>query len=181
MADGFSTPLHQPLLHESGLRHVTGEAKYVDDLPAPAGMLVAQVVGSTVARGKLRGIDSSAARAVKGVHAIITAADIRGENNVGTVVHDEELLASAEVHFLGQAVALVVGESYEACREGAAKLKVDVEPLPAIVTIEEGIAQNSWLSDPHRMLRGDPDDALAKADVRFQGEVVTGGQDHFYL
>ena len=49
------TPLHQPLLHESGLRHTSGEAKYVDDFPAPTGMLVAQVVGSTHARGRIRG------------------------------------------------------------------------------------------------------------------------------
>ncbi len=181
MADGFATPLHRPMLHESGLKHVTGEAKYVDDFPAPQGMLVVQVVGSTVARGKLRGIDSSAARGVKGVHAILTAADIPGDNNVGPVIHDEELLASAEVHFLGQAVAVVVGETYEACREAASKLKIDIEPFPAIVTIEDGIEKRSWLSDPHTMLRGDPDSALAKADVRFQGEVVTGGQDHFYL
>ncbi len=181
MADGYVTPLHQPLLHESGLKHVTGEAKYVDDFPAPPGMLVAQVVGAPVARGRLRGVDSSEARQVPGVHAVLTARDVPGDNQVGPVIHDEELLASAEIHFLGQAVALVVGESYEACRAGAAKVKVDVEPLPAVLTIEEAIAQDSWLADPHTLLRGDPDAALARAAVRFQGEVVTGGQDHFYL
>lgn len=175
------TPLHQPLLHESGLRHTSGEAKYVDDFPAPAGQLVAQVVGSTHARGRIRGIDTAAARAVPGVHVVLTAADIPGENNVGPVIHDEELLASHEVHFVGQAIAVVVGETYEACRAGAAALKVDLEVMPAIVTVEEAIAQGSWLSDPHVMTRGDASGALATAEVRFQGETVTGGQDHFYL
>ncbi len=175
------TPLHQPLLHESGLRHTSGEAKYVDDLPAPAGMLVAQVVGSTHARGRIRGIDTSKARRVPGVLAVLTSRDVPGENNVGPVIHDEELLASEEVHFLGQAIALVVGETYEACRAGVAAVKVDLEVLPAVVTIEDAIAKQSWLSELHLMQRGDASSALATADVRFQGEVRTGAQDHFYL
>ena len=175
------TPLHQPLLHESGLRHTSGEAKYVDDFPAPAGMLVAQVVGSTHARGRIRGLDTSKAKQVPGVIAVLTAKDVPGENNVGPVVHDEELLASQEVHFLGQVIAVVVGETYEACRAGVAAVKVDLEVLPAIVTIEDAIAKQSFLSELHQMQRGDAAAALATADVRFQGEVVTGGQDHFYL
>ena len=48
MADASRSPLHQSLAHESGLRHTSGEAKYIDDFPAPAGMLVAQVVTRTV-------------------------------------------------------------------------------------------------------------------------------------
>lgn len=175
------TPLHQPLLHESGLRHTSGEAKYVDDLPAPAGMLVAQVVCSTHARGRIRGLDTSKAKRVPGVLAVLTARDVPGENNVGPVVHDEELLASEEVHYLGQAIALVVGETYEACRAGVAAVKVDLEVLPAVVTIEDAIAKQSWLSELHLMQRGDASAGLATADVRFQGEVRTGGQDHFYL
>ena len=127
--EGPVTPLHQPLLHESGLRHTSGEAKYVDDFPAPAGMLVAQIVASTQARARIRKIDTSKAKQVPGVHAVITARDIAGENNVGPVVHDEELLASQDVHFLGQALALVVGETYEACRAGVAAVVVELEPL----------------------------------------------------
>ena len=60
------SPLHQPLLHESGLKHVTGEAKYVDDL-AFAGLLVGQPVPSAHAHARIRGIDVSKAKAVPGV------------------------------------------------------------------------------------------------------------------
>lgn len=175
------TPLHQPLLHESGLKHTTGEARYVDDLPAPPGMLVAQAVPSPHAHARLRGLDTKQARAVPGVLAVLTAADIPGENNCGPVVHDEEVLAKDTVHFLGQAVALVVGESYEACRAGVAAVQADYEVLPAIVTLDEAIAKRSWLGDEHKLERGDVDAALAKADLRLSGEVRTGGQDHFYL
>jgi xanthine dehydrogenase large subunit len=179
--DAPLTPLRQPLLHESGLKHTSGEARYVDDLPAPKGMLVAQLVPSPHAHARLRGLDTRKARAVPGVHAVFTAADIPGENNCGPVVHDEEVLAKDTVHFFGQCVALVVGETYEACRAGAAAVQADYEVLPAIVTLDQAIAQGSWLSDEHRLERGDVAAALASADLRLSGEVRTGGQDHFYL
>lgn len=181
MIEVQSSPLQQPLLHESGLRHATGEAKYVDDLPAPSGMLVAQVVGSTLARGRIARVDVSEALRLPGVMAVLTARDVPGHNNVGPVVHDEELLASQDVHFLGQAIALVVGENYEACRAGVAAVKIELSALPAVVTLEEAIASESWLAEPHAMQRGDVTSALQTADIRFQGEVRTGGQDHFYL
>ncbi|MFT3710021.1 MAG: xanthine dehydrogenase molybdopterin binding subunit [Archangium sp.] len=175
------TPLRQPLLHESGLRHTSGEAKYVDDFPAPTGMLIAQVVGSTHARGKVRKLDISAAKKISGVISVITAADIPGENNVGPVVHDEELLASKDVRYLGQAIALVVGETYEACRAGVAAVKMEIDAETAITTIEQAIAADSFLCETHLMQRGDAAAALKTADIRFQGETRTGGQDHFYL
>lgn len=181
MADASRSPLHQSLAHESGLRHTSGEAKYIDDFPAPAGMLVAQVVTSPIAHGKLRSLDVSAALKVPGVVAVFSAKDIPGVNDVGPVIHDEELFAHDTVRFLGQSIAVVVGESYAACRAGVAAVKLDLEPLLPIVTIEDAIAKNSFLSKDHRLTRGDSKAALAKAPVRFQGEVRTGGQDHFYL
>ncbi|MBL8937875.1 MAG: molybdopterin-dependent oxidoreductase, partial [Archangium sp.] len=181
MADASRSPLHQSLAHESGLRHTSGEAKYIDDFPAPAGMLVAQVVTSPVAHGKLRSLDVSAALKVPGVVAVFSAKDIPGINDVGPVIHDEELFAHDTVRFLGQSIAVVVGESYAACRAGVSAVKLDIEALPPIVTIEDAIAKNSFLSKDHRLTRGDSKAALAKAPVRFQGEVRTGGQDHFYL
>lgn len=175
------TPLHQPLQHESGLKHATGEARYVDDLPAPPGLLVAQVVPSPHAHARLRGLDTRRAREIPGVVAVLTAADVPGHNDCGDPVHDEEVLASDTVNCVGQAVALVVGETLEACRAGVAAVEADYEVLPAILSIDEAIARGSWLGEPHRLERGDVDAALAGAHLRFEGEVRTGGQEHFYL
>ncbi len=180
-ADAAPTPLGQPLLHESAFKHVTGEARYVDDFPAPPGLLVAQLVPSPVAHGRLRSIETHPALHVPGVVAVLTAKDIPGVNDVGPVIHDEELLAKEVVHFLGQAVALVVGESLEACRAGAAAVKLEVEPLPAITSLDDAISRSSYLSKDHRLSRGDPKTALQQAPLRFQGEVRTGAQEHFYL
>lgn len=180
MSDSRS-PLHESAPHESAWGHVSGAARYVDDLPGPPGTLVGLPVGSPVARGRLRGCATEAALAVPGVRAVVTAADVPGQRKIGAIVHDEPLFAEDEVFAVGQPVALVVGESVSACRAGARALKVDVEELPAILTIQEAIAAGSYLWDPHVMRRGDVEAALARASLVLSGEVSTGAQDHFYL
>ncbi len=171
--------LHQPQLHESGKLHVTGEARYVDDLAVPA--LVAQVVPAPVAHGRIRRLDVTRARAVPGVVAVFTHRDVPGENQVGPVIHDEELFAFDTVRFLGQSVALVVAESYAAARAGVKAVELEVDPLPAITTLDEALAKGSFLTDPHTMQRGDVEAAFVGAPLVLQGQVRTGGQDHFYL
>jgi xanthine dehydrogenase large subunit len=104
------TPLHQPLLHESGAKHVTGEAQYVDDFVV-ANVLVAQVLTSPHAHAKILRIDTARAKQVPGVHAVYTHHDVPGENNVGPVIHDEPLFASDTVQFMGQSIAVVIGET----------------------------------------------------------------------
>jgi xanthine dehydrogenase large subunit len=179
--EGPLTPLHQPLLHESGLKHTSGEARYVDDLPHPAGLLIAQVVTSPHAHARITRRDATKARALPGIAAVLMAEDVPGTNDVGPVVHDEPLFATDKVEFLGQSIAVVIGESYEACRAAAKAVEVDYEVLPAITSLDAAIAQGSWLCEPHIMRRGDVDAELWKSDVRLTGEVRTGGQDHFYL
>ena len=174
------TPLHQPLLHESGFKHVTGEAQYVDDL-VMAGALVAQVLTSPHAHATIRRLDTTRAKQLPGVLAVYTHADVPGENNVGPVIHDEPLFAETTVRFMGQSIAVVVAETYEAARAGVKAIEVDFEVLPALTTIDQAIAADSWLCEPHLMTRGDAEGALAAAPLRLSGEVRTGGQDHFYL
>ena len=174
------SPLHKRLLHDSGARHVTGEALYVDDLNV-ANMLVGHVVTSPHAHASIRSIDTAPALNVPGVVAVFTHLDIPGENNVGPVIHDEPLFASSEVAFMGQSIALVVGESAEACRAGAKAIQIEFDILPALTTIDAAIAAESWLSEPHVMQRGDAVGAMASAPFTLAGEVRTGGQDHFYL
>src|SRR4051812_45008638 len=108
LAPSPASPLGLPGQHESGLRHATGEALYVDDLPMPVGGLHGLVVTSPHAHARIVRKSADRARELAGVHAVLFAEDIPGENNVGPVVHDEELLASSTVLFVGQSVALVV-------------------------------------------------------------------------
>ncbi len=171
------------LTHESAVLHVTGEAVYTDDLPELRGTLYAALVLSPVAHGELigEGIDRQALLAEHGVVAVFTARDIPGENNCGPIVHDDPFLAAGKVEFLGQAVAVVVARDMLYAREAAKKAKVLVKELPAILTIDEAMAQGSFVMPPKGITRGDPAAAIAAAPHRLQGRTHCGQQEQFYL
>ncbi|QSQ27174.1 xanthine dehydrogenase molybdopterin binding subunit [Pyxidicoccus parkwayensis] len=169
------------LRHESALGHVTGSAQYVDDLAQKRPMLEVWPVCSPHAHARILRRDPIAARKMPGVVAVLMAEDIPGTNDTGPIRHDEPLLADREVLFHGQMVALVVGESIDACRAAARAVVVEYEPLPAILTVEDAMAKGSYHTEPHVIRRGDVDTALAASPHRLSGTVSIGGQEHFYL
>src|SRR5437764_13091014 len=130
--------------HESGHKHVTGEAIYVDDATVGQGMLEVWPVCSPHARAKILRRDISAAKQMPGIAAVLVAEDVPGLNDVGAVRHDEILLADKEISYHGQIVAVVVGETPEACRAAAEKVVVDYEPLPSRFTIQDAIDQKRF-------------------------------------
>ncbi|MDB4973928.1 MAG: xanthine dehydrogenase, molybdopterin binding subunit [Myxococcaceae bacterium] len=171
----------RPVSHESAALHVTGAAKYVDDLCTSLARLAhTWPVTSPHAHARVLAIDSTAARRQPGVLAVLTAADVPGENDTGPVQHDEPLFPS-EVSFHGQAVAWVVAETEESARLAARDVVVSYEPLPAVLSIVDAIAQESFLTEPERMQCGATEAALASAELRLQGELFLNGQEHFYL
>ena len=170
-----------PLPHESALLHVTGAAQYTDDLPEPRGTLHAALALTPHAHARLAAIDIDAARAVPGVVAVLTAADIPGANDFGAVVDDDPILAEGEIRFHGQPFCLVVATSVDAARRAARLARAECAPLPALLTIDDALAAGSRVQADVRMHRGEPDAAIARAPCRLSGSVRCGGQDHFYL
>jgi len=175
------SPVGQRKSHESAVAHVSGTAIYTDDQREPAGMLSLYPVLSLHARATISQLDIAPALTVAGCITVLTAADVPGENNTGVIVHDEVLLPTDEVSYYGQVVAWAVGETETAAREAAAKIVVEYAPLPALKTVQEAIAAQSYHNDLQVIRRGDPDLALTQAAHSFAGEVEIGGQDHFYL
>jgi xanthine dehydrogenase large subunit len=169
------------LRHESAVGHVTGRALYVDDTAQRRKMLDCWPVCAPHAHAKILRRDATKARQALGIHAVLLAEDIPGENNTGPVRHDEPLLAQDEILFHGQMVAWVVGDSLAACRAAAALVEVDYEPLPAIIGLPAAIAAGSYHTEPHALKRGDVATALGTAPARLEGEFEFGGQEHFYL
>ena len=169
------------LRHESAVGHVTGRARYTDDIAQRRPMLEVWPVMAPHARAKILRRDATKARAVPGVAVVLLAEDVPGHNNVGTARHDEPLFAADEVLYHHHIVALVVGESLAVCRAAAALVEVDYEPLTPIVRVTDAIAQGSYHSDPHVLKRGDVAAALGAAPRRLSGEFAFGGQEHFYL
>jgi xanthine dehydrogenase molybdopterin binding subunit/xanthine dehydrogenase small subunit len=170
-----------PLPHESAHKHVTGEARYVDDTPLANGELATWPVTSPHAHARIIRRDATAARTMPGIHAVLLAEDVPGLNDVGPVRHDEILLADQEVLFHGHLVAVVVGETEEQSRAAAAKVEVEYEPLPALLELHDAIAAGSFHTDPNTICRGEVGSALGEAPLRFSGEFELAGQEHFYL
>ncbi len=170
----------QSVPHESAREHVTGEALYTDDLlsrfPRP---LHAWPVLSPHAHALVKSVDGSAALLQPGVATILTAEDVPGEGNSGSNRHDEPLFPT-EVTYHSQPVAWVLGESLDAAQRGAARVLVEYQPLPAILTIEDAILAKSFHSPPLRLARGDAS-VIESSSLRFEGELQIGGQEHFYL
>lgn len=177
----YRSVVGRSLPHESAHLHVSGRATYVDDMPELAGTLHAAVGMSRIAHGHLRSMDLAAVRAAPGVVAVLTAADIPGENNCGAILHDEPLLTDNLVQFYGQPLFLVVATSHDAARRAARLAVVDYAPLPAILTVDEAIATESWVLPPAILTKGDAASALEHAPHRLKGETIVGGQEHFYL
>ncbi len=175
------SPLHRSSLHDSGYRHTTGEALYVDDLPLPAGSLVGYPVLSPHAHARILSKDTAAASAMPGVARVLTVADVPGTNLIGPIVHDEPLFAEDVAHYHGQVVAVVLADTLERARLAAAAVVVQYEELPAVLGIPAAIAAESYLLAPHTIARGDVDAALGGAAEVIEGEVSSGFQDHFYL
>ena len=166
--------------HESARGHVTGEALYTDDLLLRfPGALHAWPVLASHAHAVVKSLDFSAALAEAGVTTTLTGEDVPGEGDTGANRHDEPLFPR-EVTYHSQPVGWILGETLEAAQRGAAKVLVEYEPLPAILTIDDAIMAGSFHSPPLRILRGDVS-VIGSSPLRLEGELRIGGQEHFYL
>ena len=177
----FPSHTEKDMPHESAVGHVTGRALYVHDTARRRGALTVWPVRSIHARAKLLRLDVSKSLAAPGVSTVLTAADIPGLNNTGPARHDEPLFATDEIQFHGQLIAAVIGESLEACRLAAALVEIEYAALTPILGIEQAIAENSFHTDPHFLIRGEIETGLSKSPHLIEGEFHIGGQEHFYL
>jgi xanthine dehydrogenase molybdopterin binding subunit len=171
----------QDLFHDSAISHVSGESVYVNDMDGGKNMLYGHVVYSLHAHAKILSCDISAAKSLSGVHAVITAKDIPGENQMGPVVHDEICLAEDVVTFAGQAIVLIAAESIDIAREAAALVKIEYKELHPVLTLEEAMQNGSSMGTPRIIKRGDIKKGLAESPHTIKGELRTGAQEHWYL
>ena len=170
----------QAIPHESAREHVTGRALYTDDLwPRYPQTLHAWPVQAPHAHARVLRLEPAPAYRVPGVARVLTAQDVPGLNDSG--IKGDEPLFPAEVMYHGQAVAWVLAETEEAARLGAAQVVVEYEPLPAILTIQEAIAQGSFQGATLQARRGDLEQGFSASARVLSGALHLGGQEHFYL
>ena len=172
----------KPLPHDAAHLHVTGQARYVDDIRLPRGALHLAFGCSEVAHGTITALDLAAVRGAEGVVAVLTADDLPHHNDVSPSPSPEPLLASGEVHFVGQPVFLVVATSHLTSRKAARLGKITYEERPAILTLDQAMAANSRFENgPRIYARGDAAAAIDRAKYSAEGSIEIGGQEHFYL
>ena len=170
-----------PLPHDSAPLHVTGQARYVDDVPLPQGALHLAFGLSTEAHADITALDLTAVRASPGVVAVFSAENLPDMPDVSPTVQDEPLLAVGKVHYAGQPVFLVVADSHLQARKAARLAKITYAPLPALLTVEQALAANSRFEQgPIVWSRGEVAE-MTKAAIVVEGEFEVGGQEHFYL
>src|SRR3954469_18134067 len=160
-------------------RFLKGAGSFVDDLKR-AGMLHAVVLRSPVAHGRIRGIDARAARALPGVHAVVTAAEIREvpviplrlANRPEFKDYLQPVIAKDKVRYVGEPIAVVVAETQALAEDALEKIEGDIAPLPPLPDRHAAASDKSLLfetSGSNRAVRysvtsGDADAAFAKAE-----------------
>ena len=169
--------------HDAAHLHVTGTARYVDDIPRPGeGTLHLAFGTSAIAQRVITSMDLSAVRAAPGVVAVMTADDLPFANDVSPSPSPEPLLATDMVHFLGQPIFLVVADSHLAARKAARLGVITYDERPALLTIDDALAADSRFEEGPRVYQsGDAAEAIASAPQSVEGVIEIGGQEHFYL
>lgn len=187
LSDDHEAHLGSVSPHVAAILHTTGTATYIDDIPKQSGELYASPVTSTKAHALILSIDESKALQLKGVRAFICHKDINPpKSNVWGYGNDEEYFASERVHFHGQLIGLVIGESVEIAKIGASLVEIKYEELKPVLTIEDAIEANSFFDSYERNIsKGTFDastfDVNSNDDLVVEGCFKMGGQEHFYL
>ena len=163
------------------IAHVRAESPFVDDLPEPSGTLHAAVFASPVARGRILSLDIQPALTQPGVVAILTAQDIPGVNQVGTIIEDEPLLAEDDVHYLGQPIALVIAETARKARTACKHILLQIKTQKPTFDPREAASRGDLISPARTLVLGNVETAWALCETVVSGRVESGGQEHLYL
>lgn len=179
----ISGAAHSNHIHESAIKHVTGKAKYCDDITEPIGTLHAYLGVSDVAHATIKSMDLTAVKAMPGVIGTITSLDIPGMNDISpTGQNDEPVFPVDTVQFYGQPLFAVIAKTRNIARHAAKMAVIDYDILPHALSISS--AQNvgyPHVTAPLKLERGNVDKIKSQGSNRIKGEITIGGQDHMYL
>jgi len=143
---------------------VTGRTEYVHHLRLP-GMLHGKIFRSTIPHGRIKRIDVAAARALPGVHGVVTIDEVRGvipHPYYGPAFHDQPILADGKVRFAGEPVAVVLAADARVAQEAAGLIRAEYEELPAVYDEVEAAASAVVVHDELKPAATFPDLAHLK-------------------
>jgi xanthine dehydrogenase/oxidase len=179
--------------HLSAHLQVTGEAKYLDDVPPSHNELHAAMVLTTLPYARILSVDISRATEVPGFRGYVDHVDIPGKNLVGaTHIEDEELFITKMSTSTGQVIGLILADTPQHAKLAASLVQVNYDTTALsdpILSIQDAIKHNSYQGVEHTLKRGDFDQFLSQVKQQQQdnkykiieGDLQMGGQEHFYL
>jgi CO/xanthine dehydrogenase Mo-binding subunit len=168
---------------------VTGKAKFTDDLKF-ANVLHAAPAYSDFVHARIVSIDTSAAEQVPGVIRALTAKDVPGVNRFGQIIRDYRIFADDKIRYHGDVVAIVVAETREIAIHAAQLVKVNAEPLAAVLDSEAAMLPDaplvhenhgSNIVNTHVVRRGNVDEGFKQADFVIEEKFQTQTIEHAYM
>lgn len=167
--------------HESAVYHVTGTAKYIDDILIHPEPLYGFAILSEVAAGEIESIDFSEALKIKGIHAILSAKDLWAHKKIGAVKHDEPVLVEKDIEYKGQAILLIAADSEEDFLKAKGKIVIKIKEKQPIIGIQAARKAGRALEPTRKIERGNLDKGFNKSDYILKGTTHTGAQEQWYL
>ena len=163
------------------ISHLQGKSIYLDDIPILQGTLFCAIYDAPIAHGKITKLDISVAENCEGVVKIFTYKDIKGQNQIGGIILDEQLLAEDTVDFCGMPIALIVAHSNEQAKAAAKKIICEFDPLTIITDPREAMQKGKLIIPPRTFQIGNTEAAWASCEHIFEGRADTNGQEHLYI
>jgi xanthine dehydrogenase molybdenum-binding subunit len=179
----------QPLPRIDAVAKVTGAAKYADDYVFPD-MLFGATLRARYPHARILRIETSRAKALAGIHGVLTHADVPGSKNHGLIFNDWPVLCYDKVRYEGDAVAIVAADTKEIAARALDLIEVDYEELPVVDNPIDALKPDAPLVNDigHGNLlkhiqvdKGDVERGLAEADVVIEREYHTPTYEHAFL
>ncbi|XP_077967155.1 xanthine dehydrogenase/oxidase-like isoform X1 [Styela clava] len=175
--DTYDT-IGRPIPHLSGLKQVTGEAQYIDDIPPYREELHMVLVYSTRAHAKIINVDPTPALEYTGVVSFVDKNDVIGKNDLGMY---GEVFADGKVSCVGHVIGAIVADTQAHAIKASRMVKITYEDiLPRIITIDDAILHNSF-SSTIKLNKGNAEEEFKNCDNVIEDEARVGGQEHFYM
>tara|TARA_Y100000590_G_scaffold467257_1_gene645581 strand:- start:1406 stop:3709 length:2304 start_codon:yes stop_codon:yes gene_type:complete len=167
--------------HESGEKHVSGYAQYIDDIPEPEGTLYGAIGWSKKSHAIIKKINLEQVIKSEGVVAVVTSKDIPGRNDVGPVYDGDPIFPKRKVEYFGQPLFAVAATSTELARKAVLKAKIFYKTLKPVVEIKDALKKKSFVLKKQIIKKGDPAIKISDAVHSLKGNFTTGSQEHFAL
>lgn len=172
---------------KDALGKALGTVKYGADM-TPEGVLYGKVLWSAHPHADILSIDTSVAKEMPGVQAVLTARDVPGDNVYGPMVRDAQVMAKSKVRFIGEPVVVIFAETEEQAEAARDACRVEYRPLPAVFTPQQALAPDAPQIHPEgnthhiaQIRKGDVEKGFRAADIVVEGTYATPFIEHAYL